>query len=420
MSDFSRNRQTEIYTAGLAGEKPLVPQNIEMLENAARLSISPEAFAYIAGGAGIESTAKANRDAFERWRIVPRMLRDVSQADTSLELFGTKFPSPFLLAPIGVLDMAHPEADIAVGRAAAAEGIPMIFSTQASRAMEEVAAVMGDSPRWFQLYWNKLDEVVISFLQRAERVGSKALVLTLDTGALGWRIRDLDLAYLPFLHGRGIAQYTSDPAFQKALETFTLPPANRKITLSSIRALIEMGSNYPAPTLDAVRSGKALNAVQQFLATFSKPVLTWDDLPFLRQNTKLPIILKGILHPDDASRAVDAGMDGIIVSNHGGRQIDGAIAALDALPDVVNAVNGKIPVLMDSGIRTGADMFKALALGAKAVCLGRPYVYGLAVGGYAGVREVLRNFRADFERTMALAGCRSLAEITPETLKKIS
>lgn len=419
MSDFSRTRQTEIYTAGLAGEKPLVPLDIEKLEYAASLSISPEAFAYIAGGAGVESTMNVNRAAFERWRIVPRMLRDISQVDTSLELFGTKFLSPFMLAPIGVLDMAHKEADIAVAKAAKAESIPMVFSTQASRPMEEVAAVMGDSPRWFQLYWNRLDEVVVSFLQRAEKIGSKALVLTLDTQALGWRIRDLDLAYLPFLHGRGIAQYTSDPAFRKALENFTPPPSQRKVTLSSILALFEMGSNFPAPTLDAIRSGQALAAVQQFLATFSKPTLTWEDLPFLRKNTKMPIILKGILHPDDARKALDAGMDGIIVSNHGGRQVDGAIAALDALPDVVQAVNGQIPVLMDSGIRTGADMFKAIALGAKAVCLGRPYVYGLAVGGEAGVREVLRNFRAEFERTMALAGCASLAEITPDMLKRI-
>jgi lactate 2-monooxygenase len=419
MSDFSRIRQTDIYTSGLAGQNPLVPLDIKRLEAAAQVSISPEAFAYIAGGAGIESTMSANRAAFERWRIVPRMLRDLSQLDTSLELFGTKLPSPFLLAPIGVLDMAHPDADIAVGRAAAAEEIPMIFSNQASRPMEEVAAVMGDRPRWFQLYWSKSDDLVVSFLQRAEKIGAKALVVTLDTTLLGWRIRDLDLAYLPFLHGRGIAQYTSDPVFQKMLASFSPPPSNRKVTLNSILALVEMGSNYPASTLDAVRSGKALAAVQQFITTFSRTTLTWDDLPFLRQHTKLPILLKGILHPDDARKAIDAGMDGLIVSNHGGRQVDGAIASLDALPEIVQAVNGQIPVLMDSGIRTGADMFKALALGAKAVCLGRPYVYGLAVAGYAGVREVLQNYKADFERTMSLAGARSLAEITPDSLKKI-
>jgi lactate 2-monooxygenase len=419
MSDFSRIRQTDIYTSGLAGQNPLVPLDIKRLEAAAQISISPEAFAYIAGGAGIESTMSANRAAFERWRIIPRMLRDLSQLDTSLELFGTKLPSPFLLAPIGVLDMAHPEADIAVGRAAAAEDIPMIFSNQASRPMEEVAAVMGDSPRWFQLYWSKSDDLVVSFLQRAEKIGAKAIVVTLDTTLLGWRIRDLDLAYLPFLHGRGIAQYTSDPVFQKMLESFSPPPRNSKVTLNSIRALFEMGSNHPDSTLTAIRSGKALAAVQQFIATFSRTTLTWDDLPFLRQHTKLPILLKGILHPDDARKALDAGMDGLIVSNHGGRQVDGAIASLDALPEIVQAVDGQIPVLMDSGIRTGADMFKALALGAKAVCLGRPYVYGLAVAGYAGVREVLQNYKADFERTMSLAGARSLAEITPDSLKKI-
>jgi lactate 2-monooxygenase len=419
MSDFSRIRQTEIYTTGLAGQNPVVPLDINRLEAAAQLSIPPEAFAYIAGGAGLESTMSSNRAAFERWRIVPRMLRDLSQLDTSLELFGTKLPSPFLLAPIGVLDMAHKEADIAVGRAAADEGVPMIFSNQASRSMEDVAAVMGNSPRWFQLYWSKSDDLVVSFLQRAEKVGAKAIVVTLDTTLLGWRIRDLDLAYLPFLHGRGIAQYTSDPVFQNLLESFSPIPTNRKVTLQSILALFEMASHHPDSTFAALRSGKALAAVQQFIATFSRTSLTWEDLPFLRQHTKLPILLKGILHPDDARKTIDAGMDGVIVSNHGGRQVDGAIAALDALPDVVAAVNGQIPVLMDSGIRTGADIFKALALGAKAVCLGRPYVYGLAIGGYAGVREVLQNYKADFERTMALAGCRNLTEITADMLKKI-
>lgn len=419
MSDFSRTRQTEIYTAGLAGEKPMISLDSQKLEQAAQLMLPPEAFAYIAGGAGSESTMQANRSAFERWRIVPRMLRNVSQLDTNLELFGTKLPSPFLLAPIGVLDMAHKDADVAVGRAAADEGIPMIFSSQASRPMEEVAAIMGDSPRWFQLYWNQIDDIVVSFLERAEKVGAKAIVLTLDTGLLGWRVRDLDLGYVPFLHGRGIAQYTSDPAFLKHLKDFSQSPAKRKVNLHSIRALLEIASNHPAPTLEGIRSGQALAAVQQFITTFSNASLTWDDLSFLRKHTRLPILLKGILHPDDACKAIDAGMDGIIVSNHGGRQVDGAISALDALPDVVQAVNGQIPVLMDSGIRTGADIFKALALGAKAVCLGRPYVYGLALGGYLGVREVLRNFKADFERTMALVGCRSLAEITPEMLKRI-
>ena len=417
--DFSRQRQIEIYVPGVAGDKPTVPVDIKRLRDKAREVMSPEAFAYIAGGAGIEDTMQSNRIAFNRWRIVPRMLRDVSMADTSIELFGDTLPSPFLLAPIGVLDMAHSSADTAVAKASSDERIPMIYSNQASRSMEDMASAMGDSPRWFQLYWSKMDDLVISLLQRAEKVGCSAIVVTLDTTMLGWRIRDLDLAYLPFLRGRGIAQYTSDPVFLKSLETMDVPDRERKVTLQSISALIEMINNHPGKALDNLRSGKAIEAVQQFIATYSRSSLTWDDLPFLREHTKLPILLKGILHPDDAKQALDMGMNGIIVSNHGGRQVDGAISSLDALPHVVKAVDGQIPVLMDSGIRTGADMFKAIALGAKAVCLGRPYVYGLAVGGYQGVREVIRNFKADFELTMRLSGCRSLDEITPDSLKRI-
>lgn len=419
-SDFSRERQTEIYVSGVAGQKPTVPVDVLGLRDKARENMSAEAFAYIAGGAGIESTMSANREAFNRWRIVPRMLRDVSQADTTVELFGDKLPSPFLLCPIGVLDMAHPEADTAVARAAADESIPMIFSNQASRSMEETSSVMGDNPRWFQLYWSKMDDLVISLVQRAEKAGCSAIVVTLDTTMLGWRIRDLDLAYLPFLRGRGIAQYTSDPVFLKSIRENPEPPnPDRKVSLQSIQSLFEMASNHPGGALDNIRNGEAIAAVQKFVATYSRSSLTWDDLPFLREHTKLPILLKGILHPDDAKKALDMGINGVIVSNHGGRQVDGAISSFDALPDVVDAVNGQIPVLMDSGIRTGADMFKSIAMGATAVCLGRPYVYGLATGGYQGVREVIRNFKADFELTMRLSGCCSLDEITRDSLKRI-
>lgn len=419
-TDFSRKRQVEVYVSGVAGDKPTVPVDIRKLRDKARELMSPEAFAYVAGGAGIENTMSANREAFHRWRIVPRMLRDVSKADTTVELFGETMPSPFLLAPIGVLDMAHSEADMAVARAASDENIPMIFSNQASRSMEETAGIMGDSPRWFQLYWSHMDDLVVSLVQRAKKVGCSAIVLTLDTTMLGWRIRDLDLAYLPFLRGRGIAQYTSDPVFIESLKEPPEPPSQeRKVTLNSIRALLEMVTNYPGNALDNLRSGEALVAVQKFIATYSRPSLTWDDLSFLREHTTLPILLKGIVHPDDAKQAVAVGMDGVIVSNHGGRQVDGAIATFDALPDVVDAVNGQIPVLMDSGIRTGADIFKALAMGATAVCLGRPYVYGLAAGGYQGVREVIRNFKADFELTMRLSGCRSIDEITRDSIKRI-
>jgi len=420
--DIGRKRQSGIYVSGMSGNTPHVPVNISRLEAAAREVMSREGYAYMAGGAGTESTIRANRDAFERWRIVPRMLNDVSVRDTSIELFGQQLPSPFLLAPIGVLEMAHPQADLAVARAAAAESVPMIFSNQASHPMEDCAAAMGDNPRWFQLYWSKMDDLVVSFVQRAEACGCSAIVLTLDTTMLGWRIRDLDLAYLPFLRGKGIAQYTSDPVFLESLADVVESEASatRQITPRLIAAALQMANAFPGGLRAGLRNGIARKAVQQFIGTYSRPSLTWDDLAFLREKTKLPILLKGILHPDDARRALEYGMDGVIVSNHGGRQVDGAIATLDALPAVVEAVNDEIPVLMDSGIRSGADAFKALALGAKAVCLGRPYAYGLAAGGESGVRNVLQNFKADFDLTMGLAGCTSVNEITPEMLKLIS
>jgi lactate 2-monooxygenase len=259
---------------------------------------------------------------------------------------------------------------------------------------------------------------VESFVRRAEACGCEAIVVTLDTTILGWRTRDLDLGWLPFLRGMGIAQYTSDPVFTKLLAEPPSGPAqpDPRPNLSALRVLIQLSRNYPGPFLDALRSGRARAAVQRFVQIYSRPSLTWDDLPFLRERTKLPVLLKGILHPDDARRAVDEGIDGIVVSNHGGRQVDGAIATLDALPAIAEAVDGRIPVLLDSGIRSGADIFKALALGARAVLLGRPHVYGLALAGEAGVREVVTNFMADFDLTMGLAGCRSVAAIGPETL----
>ena len=420
MSDreFSRERQIEIYVKGLSGKRSKVPVDMQALKSAARAVMSEEAYAYIAGGAGMESTMQANREAFERWRIVPRMLNDVSTYDTSVTLFGDRLPSPFLLAPIGVLDMAHKDADVGVAQAAAEEGIPMIFSNQASASMEDCAAVMSDSPRWFQLYWSKMDDLVVSLVQRAENCGCSAIVVTLDTTMLGWRIRDLDLAYLPFLRGRGIAQYTSDPVFMENL----IKEANnneRSFTANTLKALWEILTTHPGSALNNLRSGEAIAAVQTFIATYSRSSLTWDDLAFLRDHTSLPILMKGILHPDDARKALDYGVDGIIVSNHGGRQVDGSIATIDALPDITGTVGGVIPVLMDSGIRSGADIFKALALGASAVCLGRPYVYGLAAGGSEGVREVIRNFIADFELTMRLSGCRSVNEITRDSLKYV-
>jgi lactate 2-monooxygenase len=411
-------QQTSIYAAGVSGRRPRVPTDATMLEERAREVMSAEAFAYVAGGAGTGATMRANRAAFDRWRIVPRMLRDVAERDTSVELFGRTLPSPFLIAPIGVLEMAHREAERAVARAVRDLGLPMIYSNQASVPMEEVTEILGDAPRWFQLYWSTRAELVESFAARAEACGCEAIVVTLDTTMLGWRTRDLDLGWLPFLRGMGIAQYTSDPVFTRLLsEPMDSGQPEPKPSLAALRVLIQLTRNYPGPFLGALRSGRARAAVQRFVQIYSRPSLTWADLPFLRERTSVPILLKGVLHPDDARRAVDEGMDGIVVSNHGGRQVDGAIATLDALPPIVEAVDGRIPVLLDSGIRSGADIFKALALGARAVLLGRPHVYGLALAGEDGVREVVTNFMADFDLTMGLAGCRSVGEIGREALR---
>jgi len=393
-----------------------VPVGTARLEEEAQERMSSQAFAYVAGGAGLEETMRTNRAAFERRRIVPRMLRGAAERDTAVELLGTHLPAPLLLAPVGALGLVHRDADLAVARAAAAESVPFVLSNQASVPMERCAEAMGDATRWFQLYWSTSNELVESLVRRAERCGCRVIVVTLDTTLLGWRIRDLDLAYLPFLRGLGLAQYTSDPVFQRLLDEPSEEAASGLPNLALLRALVQLARAYPGSLLASLRSARPRQAAALFVRTYSRPTLAWDDLAFLRRVTSLPVVLKGILDPGDARRAVAAGVDGIVVSNHGGRQVDGAIGSLDALPGVVEAVGGRIPVLLDSGIRSGADVFKALALGANAVLLGRPYVYGLALAGERGVGEVIRNVLADFELTMGLAGCASLAEITPETL----
>ena len=407
-------RQQAIYSAGMSGQRPKVPTDFDALEAAAEKAMSAEAFSYIAGGAGRESTMAANRNAFERWRITPRMLRDVGSRDISIELFGKRLDQPFLLCPIGVLEMAHDQADLAVARAAAARGVPMLFSNQASRSMEDCAAAMDavnpGAPRWFQLYWSKSDALVESLVARAEACGCEALVVTLDTTLLGWRSRDLDLAHLPFLLGQGIAQYTSDPVFRDSLAGASDDGPRPKITARTLRNVLAAARHYPGSSLRALTSGEALAAVRQFIATYSRPNITWADLAWLRERTRLPIVLKGVLDGADAKLALEHGIDGLIVSNHGGRQVDGARASLDALVEVVAAAPD-LPVILDSGVRGGADVFKALALGATAVGLGRPYAYGLALDGEAGVGAVLDNLAADFELTMALAGCTDIAAI---------
>lgn len=378
--------------------------------------MSADARTYVLGGAGGGHTMRANRAAFDAHHIVPRVLRNVEARDQRCTLFGKQLASPMLTAPIGVLEIVHDEADLAVARAAAAEGVPMVFSNQASVPMETCAAAMGDTPRFFQLYWSRSDDLVASFLARAAACGCSGIILTLDTTMLGWRSQDLDRASLPFLRGMGIAQYTSDPVFRREL-ALPLPSSaaaapSARVNLAAIGVLRDLLRRTPGPLGEKLRTQWPRAAVQRFTATYSRPSLTWEDLPRLRAMTRLPIILKGVVHPDDARRAADEGMDGIVVSNHGGRQVDRSIATLAALPGVVAAVGGRMPVLLDSGVRSGADVFIALALGAQAVLLGRPYVYGLTLAGTAGVREVLQNVRAELDLTMGLAGCRSLADVT--------
>ncbi|GLW66672.1 oxidoreductase [Actinomadura rubrobrunea] len=377
--------QNEIYLKGLGDAVPELPTDLTGLEALAERRLSSAAFGYAAGAAGSEATARANRAAFDRWRIVPRMLRDVAERDLSVRVLGTDMPAPVALAPVGVQSIFHPDGELAAARAAAAAGLPYVLSTAASYSIEEVAEANGDGPRWYQLYWPKDRELAVSFLERAAAAGYSALVVTLDTVALAWRPRDLDQAYLPFLRGIGLANYFSDPVFQKAVG---------------------------GPVTDANRE----TAILHWAANFSNPSLTWDDLAFLRDHWRGPIALKGIQHPDDARRAVDAGMDGVIVSNHGGRQVDGAVASLDALAPVVEAVGDRAEVLFDSGIRTGADVVKALALGAKAVLVGRPYVYGLALGGQAGVTHVLRCLQAELDLTMMLSGHTRPGDLGPDLL----
>ncbi len=416
---FGRDTQSTIYRDGAGGRNPAVSTVAGALADAARSVMSPEAWAYVAGSSGSETTAAANRSALDRWRTLPRVLRNVATRDLGIELFGHRYPSPVLAAPVGALELVHPEADLAVARATAELGIPYIFSNQASRSMEETAAVMGDAPRWFQLYWSSSDDLVASLLRRAEAAGAQAVVITLDTHTLGWRPQDLDLAYLPFIHGIGIAQYTSDPVFRALVRERAALPATgprARVTASAIRTLLDMTRRYPGGFVENLRSGEPRVAVETFLDVFSRPSLTWDELAFARTHTSLPIVLKGIQHPDDAKRALAAGVDGIVVSNHGGRQIDGAIGSLDALPAIVDIIKGRMPVLFDSGIRGGSDILKALALGAAAVLVGRPWVYGLAIAGSAGVREVLRNLVAEFDIALGLSGHTSIAELSRDSL----
>ncbi|KQZ86236.1 lactate 2-monooxygenase [Microbacterium sp. Root166] len=428
---MSRRTQSEVYRAGISGTRPRVPVDAAQLKDAARRALSAEAFAYIAGGAGAERTMRANTRAFGRWQIWPRPLRDVLERDLSIDFLGRRRPTPLLLAPLGVMEMAHDDADLAVARAAASFGVPYTLSNQASFPMEAVRDAAPGGARLFQLYWSADDDLNASLLRRAEASGCEAIVVTLDTHLLGWRTRDLDLAYLPFTRGMGIAQYTSDPVFQqlvrdrvrKGPDAAAPPAAPVKLTPKTVAAGVKIARKGAALTgaglRENLRSPLPRAAVETFLDVFSTPALTWDDLAKAREWTSLPILLKGIVHPEDASRAIDAGVDGVWVSNHGGRQIDQSVPTLEALPSVVDRVDGRVPVVFDSGVRQGSDAFIALALGATAVAIGRPYAYGLGLAGEEGVREVVRNILAELDITLGLSGHTSIAEVARDALREI-
>lgn len=422
---IGRVAQAAIYRAGSFGRRPAVPTDGTRLEEAAQTVMSRRGFAYVAGSAGSEAGARANRAAFDRWRVVPRLLVDTSERDLGVEVLGRRHATPLLVSPVGVLSAAHPDADLAVARAARDASVTPVLSTQASVPMETVAEALAGSPFWYQLYWSRDDDLAASLVHRAEACGAEALVVTLDTAYLGWRPRDLDLGHLPFARGEGIAQYTSDPVFARLVAERVATAAARpseptpRPTPTAVRTLLAMSRNHPGGTRDNLRSPVPRAAVETFLDVFSRSSLTWDDLPRLREMTSLPVVLKGVLHPDDATRALGVGVDGLWVSNHGGRQVDRTVAALDALPGVVAAARERspgTPVLFDSGVRTGVDALVALALGATAVGIGRPHVYGLALAGEEGVGEVLRNIAAELDLTAALTGVRTLADLTPDLL----
>ncbi|HXW66547.1 MAG TPA: alpha-hydroxy-acid oxidizing protein [Thermoplasmata archaeon] len=381
---FGAERQGAIYRAGATGQPPRLPISPEQLEAEATKGLPAETADYVAGGAGAGSTVGANRAEFDRWHLLPRMLRDVHARDLTRELFGVVLPAPVLLAPIGGLATVRTDGELAVARAAASLGVPFVASTLTSASLEEIAAASGTGRRWFQLYWGPDRDLNLSLVQRAEAAGYSAIVVTVDTRLLAWRERDLTRGYLPFLTGAGLGNYLSDPIFRARLER---PPGEDPVA-----------------------------AARLAIAQIGDPTFVWSDVQFLADRVRVPIVVKGILHPEDASAAMEAGANGLIVSNHGGRQVDGSVPALRALPAVVAEVGGRVPVLFDSGIRRGSDALKALALGAQAVLLGRLYAWGLALDGESGVREAVENFLADLDLTLAEIGCARLSDLGRQSI----
>ena len=382
---FGTRKLNRVYREGMfEGETPEFPVSYEDLRERAHEAMSEEARAYVHGGAGAEETFRTEQD-FSEWRIVPRVLQGVADRDLTTEVLGQEIAYPTMVTPLGVQGLVHEEGELATARACQELDVPFILSSLSSNSMEDVAEALGDTRKWFQFYWSSDEDIARSFLDRAEDAGYDAVVVTVDAPTLGWRERLIDRGYYPFLDGHGVANYFSDPAFRDQLED---PPEADPQT-----------------------------AVDYFLDIFGDSSLTWDNLEFVFEHTDLPVLIKGMLHPEDARLAVEHGADGVGVSTHGGRQVDGSITALEALPGIVDEVGDEATITFDSGIRRGSDVYKALSLGADACLVGRPFVYGLALGGADGVGHVLENLIADFDLTMGLAGRDAAADLDGASLR---
>lgn len=383
------NPGTGYQVARLSGADPYrdFPVSIEEWREAAKKIVPRDAWDYLEGAAGSESTLNTNIESYSKWRLRPRYLRDVSRRSLSVTLLGRVEPTPFVLAPMGALSVIHPEAEIAAAKAAGKFGIPFVLSTVASHSIEEVAAKAPETEKWFQLYPAKDMEIAKSMIRRAENSGYRVLVVTVDVPVLGWRVRDLRNNYLPFLKGVGLANYLTDEVFLSKLKR---PPEE-----------------------------DMMGAISTFLSVYTDPQFTWSHLKEILEYTKLPLVLKGLTHPRDVKLAVEAGVSGVVVSNHGGRQLDGAVSTIDALSQITEASQPRIELLVDGGIRHACDVAKAIALEARAVMIGRPYAYALAVGGERGVEALLNQLIAEFDLELGLLGYSSPSEIDGECVTRV-
>ncbi|GKZ30105.1 hypothetical protein AbraIFM66950_007799 [Aspergillus brasiliensis] len=385
--------QFEIYGRGaLTGVLPNVSTDSRLLEEQAKKALGARSFNYVAGGAGEKATMDSNRLAFRQWKLIPRMLKPMNDQNLGVNLFGQHYPTPLLMAPVGVQSIFHDDKETGLAEACGNVGIPYILSTASSSSIEEVAQANGDGKRWFQLYWPQDDDITLSLLKRAKDNGFSVLVVTLDTWTLAWRPADLDKAYIPFIRGVGNKLGFTDPVFRAKFEKETGSTVEEDIVGASKSWISQISSGQPQ---------------------------AWEKVAFLRKNWDGPLVLKGIQHVDDAKIALEAGCDGIVVSNHGGRQVDGAIGSLEVLPEIVDAVGGKMTVLFDSGVRTGADITKALCLGADAILVGRPVIYGLAIDGKNGAEAVMKGLLADLWQTMSLSGICTVAECNRDKIRKV-